>query len=85
MIADQHRIQHLVSPPAFPRLSYQVAQPTFCCRSAQILVLANAAPIVWIGQLILAMCAVYRYIYHSLYAFFDRDNVGLPGFAEYFR
>ncbi|EIE20153.1 ferritin-like protein [Coccomyxa subellipsoidea C-169] len=25
------------------------------------------------------------YIYHSLYAFFDRDNVGLPGFAEYFR
>ncbi|KAK9917935.1 hypothetical protein WJX75_009816 [Coccomyxa subellipsoidea] len=25
------------------------------------------------------------YIYHSMFAFFDRDNVGLPGFAEYFR
>ena len=26
-----------------------------------------------------------RYIYHSLYCFFDRDVVGLPGLAEYFR
>merc|ERR1712176_1401869 len=25
------------------------------------------------------------YLYHSMYAFFDRDNVGLPGFAEYFK
>jgi ferritin heavy chain len=25
------------------------------------------------------------YIYHSLAAFFDRDNVGLPGFAAYFK
>ncbi|BDA50715.1 Ferritin-3, chloroplastic [Coccomyxa sp. Obi] len=25
------------------------------------------------------------YIYHSMFAFFDRDNIGLPGFAEYFR
>lgn len=25
------------------------------------------------------------YIYHSLYSFFDRDNVGLPGFAKFFK
>ncbi|KAJ7552296.1 hypothetical protein O6H91_06G049200 [Diphasiastrum complanatum] len=25
------------------------------------------------------------YIYHTLFAYFDRDNVGLPGFAEFFR
>ena len=25
------------------------------------------------------------YLYHAMYAFFDRDNVGLPGFAEYFK
>jgi ferritin heavy chain len=25
------------------------------------------------------------YIYHSLAAFMDRDNVGLPGFAAYFK
>ncbi|GBG76962.1 hypothetical protein CBR_g23292 [Chara braunii] len=25
------------------------------------------------------------YIYHALFAYFDRDNVGLPGFAAYFR
>ncbi|CAG9460232.1 unnamed protein product [Pedinophyceae sp. YPF-701] len=25
------------------------------------------------------------YIYHSLFAFFDRDNIGLPGFAKYFK
>merc|ERR1712078_532932 len=25
------------------------------------------------------------YLYHSMYAFFDRDNVGLPGFAQYFK
>ncbi len=25
------------------------------------------------------------YVYHALYAFFDRDNVGLPGFAKYFK
>ncbi|KAJ9517206.1 hypothetical protein QJQ45_009041 [Haematococcus lacustris] len=25
------------------------------------------------------------YVYHSLYAYFDRDNVGLPGFAKYFK
>lgn len=25
------------------------------------------------------------YVYHALFAYFDRDNVGLPGFAEYFR
>lgn len=25
------------------------------------------------------------YVYHSMSAYFDRDNVSLPGFAEYFR
>jgi hypothetical protein len=25
------------------------------------------------------------YVYHSLYAYFDRDNVGLPGFAAFFK
>jgi ferritin len=25
------------------------------------------------------------YVYHSLYNFFDRDNVGLPGFAQFFK
>lgn len=25
------------------------------------------------------------YVYHALYAFFDRDNVGLPGFAQFFK
>jgi len=25
------------------------------------------------------------YLYHALYAYFDRDNVGLPGMAEYFK
>lgn len=25
------------------------------------------------------------YIYHALFAYFDRDNVGLPGFAKYFK
>lgn len=25
------------------------------------------------------------YIYHSFYAYFDRDNVGLPGIAKYFK
>lgn len=25
------------------------------------------------------------YVYHALYAYFDRDNVGLPGFAQYFK
>lgn len=25
------------------------------------------------------------YVYHSVSAYFDRDNVGLPGFAAYFR
>ena len=25
------------------------------------------------------------YVYHALYAFFDRDSVGLPGFAKYFK
>lgn len=25
------------------------------------------------------------YIYHALYAYFDRDNVALPGLAEYFK
>lgn len=24
------------------------------------------------------------YVYHALHAFFDRDNVGLPGFASFF-
>jgi ferritin heavy chain len=24
------------------------------------------------------------YVYHALHAYFDRDNVGLPGFAEFF-
>ena len=24
------------------------------------------------------------YVYHALYAYFDRDNVALPGLAEYF-
>jgi len=24
-------------------------------------------------------------VYHALYAFFDRDNVGLPGFAKFFQ
>ena len=25
------------------------------------------------------------YVYHSLYSYFDRDNVGLPGFASFFK
>lgn len=25
------------------------------------------------------------YVYHSLYNYFDRDNVGLPGFAKFFK
>lgn len=25
------------------------------------------------------------YVYHAMYAFFDRDNVGLPGMAKYFK
>lgn len=25
------------------------------------------------------------YVYHALFAYFDRDNVALPGFAKYFR
>ncbi len=25
------------------------------------------------------------YVYHAMYAYFDRDNVGLPGFAQYFK
>jgi ferritin heavy chain len=25
------------------------------------------------------------YVYHSLAAYFDRDDVGLPGFAAYFK
>ncbi|KAL2629560.1 hypothetical protein R1flu_014246 [Riccia fluitans] len=25
------------------------------------------------------------YIYHALFAYFDRDNIGLPGFAKYFK
>lgn len=25
------------------------------------------------------------YVYHSLYAYFDRDNVGLPGLAKFFK
>lgn len=25
------------------------------------------------------------YVYHSLYAYFDRDNVGLPGMASFFK
>eukprot|EP00475_Leptophrys_vorax_P013330 TRINITY_DN1971_c0_g1_i2.p1 TRINITY_DN1971_c0_g1~~TRINITY_DN1971_c0_g1_i2.p1 ORF type:complete len:237 (-),score=26.14 TRINITY_DN1971_c0_g1_i2:481-1191(-) len=25
------------------------------------------------------------YVYHALYAYFDRDNVALPGFAKYFK
>mmetsp|Transcript_9775 Transcript_9775/g.19612 ORF Transcript_9775/g.19612 Transcript_9775/m.19612 type:complete len:267 (+) Transcript_9775:334-1134(+) len=25
------------------------------------------------------------YLYHAMHAFFDRDNVGLPGFSEYFK
>ncbi len=25
------------------------------------------------------------YVYHSLHAYFDRDNVGLPGLAKYFK
>ena len=25
------------------------------------------------------------YLYHSMSAYFDRDDVGLPGFAAYFR
>lgn len=25
------------------------------------------------------------YVYHAMYAYFDRDNVGLPGFAKYFK
>jgi ferritin heavy chain len=25
------------------------------------------------------------YVYHALYAYFDRDNVGLPGFAKFFK
>jgi ferritin heavy chain len=25
------------------------------------------------------------YVYHALFAYFDRDNVALPGFASYFQ
>jgi len=25
------------------------------------------------------------YAYHALFSYFDRDNVGLPGFAKYFK
>lgn len=25
------------------------------------------------------------YVYHAMFAYFDRDNVGLPGFAAYFK
>lgn len=25
------------------------------------------------------------YVYHALYAYFDRDNVGLPGMAKFFK
>lgn len=25
------------------------------------------------------------YVYHAMHAYFDRDNVGLPGFAKYFK
>jgi ferritin heavy chain len=25
------------------------------------------------------------YIYHAMYAYFDRDNIGLPGLAKYFK
>ncbi|CAK9218066.1 unnamed protein product [Sphagnum troendelagicum] len=25
------------------------------------------------------------YVYHALFSYFDRDNVGLPGFAKYFK
>jgi ferritin heavy chain len=25
------------------------------------------------------------YVYHALYNYFDRDNVGLPGFAKFFK
>jgi ferritin len=25
------------------------------------------------------------YVYHSLFAYFDRDNVGLPGMAKFFK
>ncbi len=25
------------------------------------------------------------YVYHSLAAYFDRDDIGLPGFAAYFK
>ena len=35
-----------------------------------------------------AFCSIeynVSYVYHALYAYFDRDNVGLPGFAAYFK
>lgn len=25
------------------------------------------------------------YVYHSMHSYFDRDNVGLPGFAKFFK
>jgi ferritin heavy chain len=25
------------------------------------------------------------YVYHALWAYFDRDNVALPGFAKHFK
>lgn len=33
------------------------------------------------------ICIEYTvsYVYHSLYSYFDRDNVGLPGFAAFFK
>lgn len=34
------------------------------------------------------MCSIeynVSYVYHSLYAYFDRDNVGLPGMAAFFK
>lgn len=36
----------------------------------------------------LSCCSIeynVSYVYHALYAYFDRDNVALPGFAAFFK
>lgn len=40
-----------------------------------------------IPMYVCAPCMLHSvsYIYHSMAAYFDRDNVGLPGFAAYFK
>ena len=38
--------------------------------------------------LFVCLCSVeltVSYLYHAISAYFDRDNVGLPGFAKFFK